>query len=355
MPQRLTIKQIAELAGVSAGTVDRVLHNRGMVSESALDAINRVLEKNKYEYNLHTSAVAFKKTKKVIRLLVAIPFSDKGEYWDLIREGIAQGLNEFNDIPIECEYVFFDQFDSDSCRKAFESISETECSAVILGTTFSDEVQELCKVLDGRKTPYAFVDGNVPGTKPIATCAADQTCCGRLLARLIDGFTPDDAEIAILLPKRKGTQMSTNSSIRLKAFKEYFIEAGKSCRLKEGSFSISDFRMAVSDIGKFLEENPLTKGIAVVISASYLVCDALSELSLDDICVGGFDITDGNVRCVKNGSLDYLINQHPDRQGFNAVEAVLHFLLYGKLEEQYIKKTPVDIVFRENLQTIQDI
>ena len=45
MAQQLTIKQIAELAGVSVGTVDRVLHNRGRVSDEALAAIRLVLDK----------------------------------------------------------------------------------------------------------------------------------------------------------------------------------------------------------------------------------------------------------------------------------------------------------------------
>ena len=33
--KRITIKDIAQLAGVSKGTVDRVIHNRGEVSEAS--------------------------------------------------------------------------------------------------------------------------------------------------------------------------------------------------------------------------------------------------------------------------------------------------------------------------------
>ena len=52
MAQQLTIRQIAELAGVSVGTVDRVLHNRGRVSPEALAAVQAVLDKQSYKYNL---------------------------------------------------------------------------------------------------------------------------------------------------------------------------------------------------------------------------------------------------------------------------------------------------------------
>ena len=44
MSQKIRIKDIARLAGVSPGTVDRVLHNRGNVSPSARKAIDAVLE-----------------------------------------------------------------------------------------------------------------------------------------------------------------------------------------------------------------------------------------------------------------------------------------------------------------------
>ena len=41
----ITIKEIAKEAGVSIGTVDRVLHNRGRVSREAQEKVNAVVEK----------------------------------------------------------------------------------------------------------------------------------------------------------------------------------------------------------------------------------------------------------------------------------------------------------------------
>ena len=42
--QNYTIKDIARMAGVSAGTVDRVLHNRGDVSEKSKEKVQKVLD-----------------------------------------------------------------------------------------------------------------------------------------------------------------------------------------------------------------------------------------------------------------------------------------------------------------------
>ena len=59
--KKIRIKDIAKLAGVSTGTVDRVLHNRGNVSESARKAVEKVLEQVDYKPNIHISGMSLKK------------------------------------------------------------------------------------------------------------------------------------------------------------------------------------------------------------------------------------------------------------------------------------------------------
>ena len=50
--QNYTIKDIARMAGVSAGTVDRVLHNRGDVSEKSKEKVQKVLDEINYQPNV---------------------------------------------------------------------------------------------------------------------------------------------------------------------------------------------------------------------------------------------------------------------------------------------------------------
>ena len=42
--EKIRIKDVAELAGVSVGTVDRVLHNRPNVSEDARKKVEKALK-----------------------------------------------------------------------------------------------------------------------------------------------------------------------------------------------------------------------------------------------------------------------------------------------------------------------
>ena len=62
MTERIRIKDIAEKAGVSVGTVDRVLHNRPNVSKPALEKVKKVLTEMNYQPNVYASALAYNKS-----------------------------------------------------------------------------------------------------------------------------------------------------------------------------------------------------------------------------------------------------------------------------------------------------
>ena len=52
MTERIRIKDIAALSGVSVGTVDRVLHNRPNVSKPAREKVEKALKEMNYQPNM---------------------------------------------------------------------------------------------------------------------------------------------------------------------------------------------------------------------------------------------------------------------------------------------------------------
>ena len=92
MDKKYTIKDIAKMAGVSKGTVDRVLHNRGKVSPTALDKINEVLNVINYEPNLIARNL---KNNKIYRICVLLPDPEIDPFRLPCVNGIQDALTVF--------------------------------------------------------------------------------------------------------------------------------------------------------------------------------------------------------------------------------------------------------------------
>ena len=67
--EKIRIKDIAERAGVSVGTVDRVLHNRPNVSKPAREKVEAALKDMNYQPNVYASALAYNKSYVFYMLL----------------------------------------------------------------------------------------------------------------------------------------------------------------------------------------------------------------------------------------------------------------------------------------------
>ena len=68
-----TMKEIAELAGVSRGTVDRVLNHRGVVSADTERKVLEIAELLAYQPNKAGMALAAQKKKLKIGSLTTFP------------------------------------------------------------------------------------------------------------------------------------------------------------------------------------------------------------------------------------------------------------------------------------------
>lgn len=352
MAKQVKIKDIAQMAGVSAGTVDRILHNRGNVSKASREAVEKVLSEVGYRSNIHTSAVSL---RKEYNILVSTPTASIGEYWGAIQSGIEHALQEYSDISIHCRYSFYNQFDIYSCRSSFNSILESAPDAVIIGPTFIEETREICRQLDEKRIPYVFVDSSIDGTSPIATYTTDQYACGHLLGRIMHlAGVGDGSEFALFRNHRVGNMSANNSVERKKGLMDYFTKAGLKNRIHEISFSVLNPEENEKEILEFIGRHPLTRTAAVLNSRGYIVADILQKYGIKNIRMVSFDLTSNNRRCVKNGSISALLCQRPGLQGFLAVKAIIRHLLYNSSAKEIHTLMPIDILMKDNLDYYQE-
>ena len=99
---RIRIKDIAQMAGVSVGTVDRVLHSRSGVSESSRIKVEEILQKLNYQPNMYASALA---SNKKYRFACLLPSHNEGDYLERCGARHATGRDSF--LRFQCFAVCF--------------------------------------------------------------------------------------------------------------------------------------------------------------------------------------------------------------------------------------------------------
>lgn len=342
--QKIRIKDIAELAGVSAGTVDRVLHGRGNVSPASRTAVEKVLATVGYKPNLYLSSISL---KRKYRIAITTPRYEEGEYWGQIRQGMLRAIEEYDQLDIECIFMCYDQFDLYSCRATFEEVVKAEPDAVIVGPTFKDETIVLANRLDDKNIPYVYVDSTVYDSSPVAFFSADQNMCGYMLAKLIHQITPPNAEYAICQAIRRGDESAHNTLLRKSGFMEFFNERGLADRVRRVSFSVVSPEENAGAIGDFFARNPRVKGAVVLSSRGNVIADYLKTNGIKDVRLACLDLTGANMAALGEGSIDFVLGQRPAQQGFLAVKAMMMNLIFGRhmRTENYM---PLDIITREN-------
>lgn len=343
------IKDIATMAGVSAGTVDRVLHNRGRVSEEALKKVQKALKKIDYQPNLIARSLA---SKKVCRIMALIPSFSAGEYWSEVSKGIDKAEQEFSDFHLEIQYNYFNQYDNASFNSLLQTITKDDYQGVLIATLFKDSTFELTRQLDKKEIPYALIDAYIENTNCIAYYGTDSYKSGYIGGRLLfEKIKPDD-DILLFNIISKGSVESTQISTREHGFRDYLSKVGYKGSILPVHISadspahnekILDMHTKTGIHGHSRARAGIIFNSRVHIPAEYFM-----KHTEKDFFLIGYDAIAANVAFLKNGIVSHLIAQRPEVQGYNSVKALFHHLA---LQQAAVKMNymPIDILIKENI------
>lgn len=333
------------MAGVSPGTVDRILHNRGNVSEPARLAVENVLEKVNYKPNIHVSGLSLKRKYNVV---ITTPNVTAGEYWESIHSGIARALDEYVNIIVDTQIYTYNQYDIYSCRTVFDKIAGLETDAVIIGPTFKDETIDLCNKLNDKNIPFVFVDSTIEEVSPLAFFSSDHYVCGRLMCKLITSIIPPASDIGILHATRIGDESANTTVLRKRGFTDYLTEKESKHRIVKIPFSVTEPEKNEDLLAAFFGQNKNIRGIVVLNSKGFLIADYLSKNNLTDIRLVCVDLTEPNIRALKDEQIDFLIGQRPETQSLLAMKMLIEYLIFRQpiSAENYV---PLDILTKETI------
>lgn len=344
----IRIVDIARLAGVSVGTVDRVLHNRGRVSEEKRIKIEKVLKEINYEPNM---VARFLASKKDYSFAVLIPSFAKGEYWELVTNGIDKATNELKNFNVTVEYFFFDQQDESSFNKTIQAIEQREFAGVVIATIFGDSVIKLSQKLEEKEIPYIYIDSDIPNQHNLAYFGADSHMSGLIAAKLMLKEIGKSGDIIIGKIKYKGTSNSVQMETREQGFIDYLNQNKFSGQIHYLEIDSEYTESVLKRLKDVLINVGNEVGAIVFNSRIYELVDLFKKYGCNDkvFKLIGYDSIQKNVEALKSDQVLFLISQRSMQQGYDAIKSLTNYLLFSK----NINKTnfmPIDILMKENIE-----
>ncbi|WP_242158675.1 substrate-binding domain-containing protein [Aestuariivivens sediminis] len=341
--KKYTIKDIAELAGVSKGTVDRVIHKRGKVSEAALKKVENILKDIDYQPNLIARSL---KNNKNILLCILMPDPKIDPYWKPCIEGIDEASHEFSPFGVTIRYVYFNPFNKDSFVTQSQLALDPSFDGVLLAPLFQKESITFIEACEKQEKPYFLFNNDLKDADSQNFIGQDLFQSGRIGAKLIHSTLKDNAEVAIIHIDEI-FKNATHMQEKERGFRSYFNE------LENGHFNIRAYKLKHRNannlkktIKYFIDTHPEINGFFVTNSKINLLA-ALLNKNRERTCVVGYDLLPENLHFLKTGVIDYLIHQNPRQQAYLGVTFLSDYLLFNKVIPNK-NLIPIDIVNSEN-------
>lgn len=350
---RVRIKDIAESAGVSVGTVDRVLHGRKNVSKASYEKVQKVLDEINYVPNHYASALASNKTYDFAAIL---PMHEEDSYWARVEMGLKDGLSRFADFKVSCKKYVYDPFNSETFIMQFNLLLESNPYAVIIGPIFNYNVlKKFIDQLEQRQIPYALLDSRWPEFNPVTFYGQDSHRSGEFAARMMSLAAKGQQKIALFKIMGEGRVASRQQLNREEGFRAYIKELCPDIEIVTLNLYVYDkkgTRQALRDF--FTEHADIRCGLSFN-SSIHSIANFLKEEMPDHphVQLLGYDATDANVACIKDGSVDFLIAQHPQKQGLNCMRTMVNACVLN-IPPTIDHYMAIDLLTRENVDFYTD-
>lgn len=342
--KKYTIKDIAKLAEVSKGTVDRVIHNRGKVSPKALEKITKILEEIDYKPNPIARSL---KNNKVYVICVVLPNPEEDHFWIPCTMGVNQAINEFKYFLIDIKLFFYSPDSTKSFIQINKQVLNLNPDAVLLSTLFYNESISVVNSYKSANILVSTFNNQIDLKQVVSFVGQDLYQSGKVAARLMHMLIPENSTV-LICHLDEVINNATHMQKKEKGFRAYFEG------LNRQEYNVVTFNTQKENLRQSLNEllqaNKNISGIFVTTSKVYNVAEILKESNYKNIKLIGYDLLSENINFLKSNHISFLIHQSPKAQTYLGLTYLIeHFLFNKDIPDQ--KLLAIDIINSENINT----
>lgn len=346
MSQKVRIKDIAEKAGVSVGTVDRIIHNRPNVSAVARAKVEKVLKEINYQPNMYASALAYNKS---YTFHLIIPKHESEAYWQEIEEGASKACEFRRDFHVEVKFNYYMRFDEESFSGVFEEVLESEPNGVIVIPSDLETTKKYTDQLHERNIPFVLLDSFMPDLKPLSFYGQDSFRSGYFAARMLMLIAKEEKSIMLMRLTKNGKVASKQQENREVGFRHYMGEHFPSIKIKSLELPMGKDKKEYEIIlDKYFNENTDVHHCITMCSKAHIVGEYLLRNNRRNVQIMGYDMVNKNAKCLKEGSISFLIAQHAFQQGYSCIDTLFRAIVLKQSVEP-VNYMPIELLTKENV------
>ncbi len=334
-----TSKDIAAMAGVSRGTVDRVLHNRGKVSAKSEAKVRAVLQKIDYQPNILAQSL---RVSKKLTIVVLLPSAEVDEYWAPCHQGIEEVIQQYAGFGIRFMIENYSQDAPNSYRSvAKDVLLRHQPDGLVTAAMFAEEATAVFELYHKKGIPVITFNTLIEGAPIDAFIGQNLQQSGRIAAELLLKLNPHrkSGHIYIL---HIGESLANSPHMQAKenGFVSY-------CETHT-HFHCKSLNL-VNNIQQSLESvlaDPENVGVFVSTSRVYEIANL--KQPQQQIPIIGYDLLKENIAALQQDRIAFIIFQNPRKQAKLAAQYLGDKLLFNKAIP-HERLLPVEVITKESL------
>ncbi|MCR5757382.1 MAG: LacI family DNA-binding transcriptional regulator [Selenomonas sp.] len=333
----VTIKQIAELCGVSRGTVDRVLNKRGNVKPEKERLIVEMAKKLNYRPNPAGKALAARKKHPVVGVLIA---SEGVDFFADMLNTMHHAAERFSSYGMEVIWRSMKGFDAAEQCRIIDELKE-KISGLIINPVNDSQVIAKINECVAAGLFVVTINNDVEASQRHCYVGSDYLQGGRTAGALLKMLCPASLKAGVLL----GSRHMLGHQQRLQGFQE-IMQDHPDFTLLDVAETADDDMQAYEAARKLISEHPEVNALFVVSSGGYGTARAIQAAKRQDITIVAFDTIPSTIEMMKKGLIKAALYQHPHQQGRRAMQVMFDYLVNGSRPEKsaYIMRNEIRIL-----------
>lgn len=338
-----TLKDIADMAGVSRGTVDRVLNGRGTVRQETAERVRQIAQTLDYKPNRIGKVLVSR--KKSLNIAFVVFRGDNPFFLDVLAGAKAKAA-ELMDLGISVSFHDTSIKDPQEQASLLRELEQKGVNGIAITPIHDKFVSQAIFDLSSHGIPVVTINTDIENSGRIAFIGSDYYTSGRIASGLASLITGGSANVGIV----SGSASVLCHSQRVSGFIE-------NCKLRYPGIAVTaqcenldDDLISYEQTRAMLQKHPDLDLLYLAAAGVYGAVRALESMNLGKkIKVISHDLIPATIDAIKNDVITATIVQQPKLQGSKPLDILADYLLLNIKPQQELFLCECGIRIFENV------